>query len=190
MSHTQQDEISITSFKRDFERYSWNSLRSDILAGLSVAMLTVPQALAYALVAGLPYLQGFIQPSFLRSLLPFSVFPPFDCGPQQRDCDFGSRGDFGNFIYLLPPCVRPARDELAMQILTQLMLSGRGHTNFGSLFKMGRLTHFVSHTVIIAYVSGVALALVINQLFPLLGIWRCRRMSLPFLKGAHTFYLT
>ena len=39
-----------------------------------------------------------------------------------------------------------------------------------ALLKLGRLTHFVSHTVTIGYVSGVALALVITQLFPLLGM--------------------
>ena len=39
-----------------------------------------------------------------------------------------------------------------------------------AFFKLGRLTQFVSHTVIVGYVVGVALALVINQIFPLLGI--------------------
>jgi SulP family sulfate permease len=39
-----------------------------------------------------------------------------------------------------------------------------------AFFRLGRLTHFVSHTVIIGYLLGVALALVINQIFPLLGM--------------------
>src|SRR3990167_5857866 len=35
-------------------RYSPRDLRSDVLAGLTVATVAVPQAMAYALVAGVP----------------------------------------------------------------------------------------------------------------------------------------
>ena len=49
----------------------------------------------------------------------------------------------------------------------------------------GRLTHFVSHTVIIGYVSGVALALVINQLFPLLGMTVPVDLSSLFERGGY-----
>ena len=60
----------------------------------------------------------------------------------------------------------PEKEELVLQILTQLMLLVGVIQILAAFLKLGRLTHFVSHTVIIAYVSGVALALVINQLFP------------------------
>src|SRR6516164_7883095 len=34
--------------------YSWTALRRDLLAGLTVATVAVPQAMAYALIAGVP----------------------------------------------------------------------------------------------------------------------------------------
>ena len=34
--------------------YGWNDLRVDVIAGLSVAAVAVPQAMAYAMIAGLP----------------------------------------------------------------------------------------------------------------------------------------
>ena len=67
-----QDDISLTAFKKDFERYSWSSFRTDLLAGFSVSMLALPQSLAYALVAGLPVLSGLyaaIFSAFLAALL-------------------------------------------------------------------------------------------------------------------------
>ena len=72
-----------------------------------------------------------------------------------------------------------------MQILTQLMLLVGVIQILAAFLKLGRLTHFVSHTVIIAYVSGVALALVINQLFPLLGIAVPMNVSSLFERSAY-----
>src|SRR6516164_7557984 len=34
--------------------YSWTALRRDVIAGLTVATVAVPQAMAYALIAGIP----------------------------------------------------------------------------------------------------------------------------------------
>src|ERR1700758_1217623 len=36
-----------------FGSYSWNFLRHDVLAGLTVATVAVPQSMAYALIAGI-----------------------------------------------------------------------------------------------------------------------------------------
>ena len=64
MSYLQHDDISLLPFRRDFEKYSWKYFRRDVTAGLSVAMLTVPQAMAYALVAGLPISCGLFSAIF------------------------------------------------------------------------------------------------------------------------------
>src|SRR6516165_3926668 len=39
-------------------RYSWSFLRRDLIAGLTVATVAVPQAMAYALIAGIPPTYG------------------------------------------------------------------------------------------------------------------------------------
>ncbi len=79
----------------------------------------------------------------------------------------------------------PEREELVMQILSQIMLLVGTIQVLAAFFKLGRLTHFVSHTVIIGYVSGVALALVINQLFPLLGMTVPVDLSSLFERGGY-----
>ena len=39
-------------------RYSWDYARRDLVAGLTVAAIAVPQAMAYALIAGIDPIYG------------------------------------------------------------------------------------------------------------------------------------
>ncbi len=173
MSHTyiSQDEISLTYFKKDFERYSWSALRSDLIAGLAVSMLTLPQSLAYALVAGLPVSAGLYAAIFSSIIMAFfGSSRHLIVGPSNAIAILIQGGISSILFTYYRDVVGPEKDELVLQILTQLMLLVGTIQIIAAFLKLGRLTHFVSHTVIIGYVSGVALALVINQLFPLLGM--------------------
>src|SRR4051812_25958875 len=59
-AQVQTEEISFGGLKRDLSSYSLDSLRQDLSAGLSVALITLPQALAYAMLAGLPLMTGLM----------------------------------------------------------------------------------------------------------------------------------
>src|SRR5688500_5265593 len=65
----QIDDISLVYFKKDFDKYSWSAFYQDLTAGLSVAMLTVPQAMAYSLVAGLPLFCGLLAAIFSAAIV-------------------------------------------------------------------------------------------------------------------------
>src|ERR1700692_2352200 len=56
--HYSSDDISLLSFKKELQGYTWDIFRQDALAAISVALLTLPQAMAYALLAGLPLTCG------------------------------------------------------------------------------------------------------------------------------------
>ena len=47
------DELSFFPFLGELRDYSWNSLKKDSSAAVSVAIFSIPQAIAYSLVAGL-----------------------------------------------------------------------------------------------------------------------------------------
>lgn len=178
MSHSHHDEVSLTAFKKDFEKYSWSAFRLDLLSGLSVSMLTVPQVMAYALVAGLPVSCGILASVF--SAMVVAIF----CSSRHLIV-----GPSNAIAILIQACISeilftyyrdisgPEKEQLILQILSQLMLLVGAIQILAAFFKLGRLTHFVSHTVIIGYISGVALALVINQIFPLLGMPVPRHLS-------------
>ncbi len=175
MPQVQQDDLSLTCFKKDFVHYSWAGFRLDLLSGLSVAMLTVPQAMAYALVAGLPVSTGIYAAIFSAIIVAiFGSSRHLIVGPSNA-ISILIQGGISNILFTYYRNVTgPEKGELVLQILTQLVLLVGMIQIMTAFFRLGRLTHFVSHSVIIAYVSGVALALIINQMFPLLG------MSIPF----------
>lgn len=169
--HAAHDDISLTYFKKDFERYSWSSLRSDMIAGLAVSMLTLPQSLAYALVAGLPVSTGLYAAIFSSIIVAiFGSSRHLIVGPSNAIAILIQGGISSVLFTYYRNVTGPEQEELILQIFTQLMLLVGIIQIVAAFLKLGRLTHFVSHTVTIGYVSGVALALVITQLFPLLGM--------------------
>lgn len=180
------DEISLTSFRKDFERYSWSSLRSDFIAGISVAMLTVPQALAFALVAGLPVSAGIYASIFSAIIVAFfGSSRHLIVGPSNAIAILIQGGMADIFLTYYRDVSGPEREELVLLILTQLMLLVGAVQMLAAFLKLGRLTHFVSHTVIVGYLLGVAFALVVNQLFPLLGMSVPGDVSSLFERGAY-----
>lgn len=184
--HASQDDISFTDLKKDFERYSWDSLKKDLNAGLAVSMLTLPQALAYALVAGLPVITGLyaaIFSAFITSVMGSSRH--LIVGPSNAIAILLQGGISSTLFTYYRDVTGAAREELALQILTQLMLLVGVIQIVAAFLKLGRLTHFVSHTVIIGYISGVALALFINQLFPLLGMTIPENLSSLYERGIY-----
>lgn len=165
------DDISIIPFAKDLSSYSWNTMRRDLMAAISVAILTVPQAMAFALVAGLPIICGLLAAVYSAALAAaFGSSRHLVVGPGNA-ISILVQGGISQVLFTYYRDVSgAAREALALQILTQLALLIGIIQILAGLFKFGKLTHFVSHTVIVGYTSGVALALLIGQVFPLVGI--------------------
>lgn len=184
--HPSQDDISLICFKKDFERYSWSAFRSDLLAGFAVSMMTLPQCLAYALVAGLPVSTGFYAAIFSAVIVAiFGSSRHLIVGPSNAIAILVQGGIASVLFTYYRDVTGPEREVLVMQIFTQLMLLVGLIQILAAFLKLGRLTHFVSHTVIIGYVSGVALALVITQIVPLLGMTVPQNVSSLYERSAY-----
>lgn len=165
------DDISLRGFTSDLKKTTWETLRADMFAGLTVAMLAVPQAMAYALVAGLPMSCGLFAAIFSTIITAlFGSSRHTVAGPTNAIAIL-IQAVVGEVLFsYYRDLTGLDRELMAIQILTQLTLLVGLIQVFASLFKLGRLTHFVSHAVIIGYVSGTALALVINQLYIFFGM--------------------
>ncbi|HEV8051489.1 MAG TPA: SulP family inorganic anion transporter [Parachlamydiaceae bacterium] len=153
------------------EGYSWNSFRLDLSAAVSVALLTVPQAMAYALLAGLPLTAGLfaaIYSSIIASL--FGSSRHLIVGPSNAIAILLQAGTAEILFTYYRGVEGPERDVAAMQILTQLCMLVGVIQVLAAGCKLGRLTQFVSHSVIVAYIAGTAIAVVVNQLFTFVGI--------------------
>src|ERR1700674_900370 len=56
--------ISFAPFVEEIKEYNFSYLRNDLWAALAVALLTVPQSIAYSLLAGLPPTAGLFSAIF------------------------------------------------------------------------------------------------------------------------------
>ena len=169
--HYHADDLSFLTIRKEFTGYSWEVFRLDFFAAVSVALLTVPQAMAYSLLAGLPLTTGLfaaIYSSVIASL--FGSSRHLIVGPSNGIAIMLQAGTAEILFTYYRGLSGPERDMAAMEILTQLCLLVSIFQMLAAGCKLGRLAQFVSHSVIVAFMTGTAIALVINQLFTFTGI--------------------
>lgn len=181
VQNTLADALSLSHLKNDWRNYNLGTLRKDLFAGLEVTLLTIPQAIAYSLVAGLPTSCGLFAAIFsalTAALLGSSRY--LIVGPVNAIAILVQAGT-ADILYSYYWEASPLeREVLALEIMTQIALLSGLFQVLVAVFKLGRLTQFVSHSVVIGYLAGGALAIVINQLFTLTGI--------PQLPGVNSLY--
>lgn len=165
------DNITLFPFSQEFAGYSTPTLFRDLMAGLSVALLTMPQAMAYALIAGLPLSTGLfsaIFSAFIATLFGSSRY--LILGPSNAIAILIQYATAEVLYAHYRHFTGAERDMMAIQILTQLSVLVASFQLLATSFGLGRLTQFVSQPVIIGYISGCAVAIVINQFNVILGI--------------------
>lgn len=142
--------------------YGRSELRADAVAGLTTSVMLVPQAMAYALLAGLPPIMGLyaaLIPPVVYALLGTSR--QLSVGPVAMDslllaAGVGAIYESGTDQYLAAAVL------LAVMVGTLQMLLG--------LLKMGILVNFLSLPVISGFTSAAAILIGLSQLKHLLGV--------------------
>ncbi len=180
------DDISLLTFKKELTGYSFGLFRQDALAAISVALLTVPQAMAYALLAGLPLTCGLfaaIYSSMIAAV--FGSSRHLVVGPSNAIAILVQSGTSEILFTYYRGLEGSEIDLVALQILTQLTLLIGIMQIFAAACKLGRLIQFVSHSVVVGYIAGAAIAVIVNQLFTFLGIARMPGEHSLYQKGAY-----
>jgi SulP family sulfate permease len=184
--HLQNEEITLTPFKQDIERYSWDTFRYDLGAALVVALVTVPQALAYSLIAGLPLSCGLLSAIFATTVAAlFGSSRQLVVGPSSAISLLILYATSDIMFTHFRGVGGPEREILAVQILTQLALMVGLMQILAAIFKLGRLTQFVSYSVIVAYLACTSFAVIVNQLFIFTGISAPLGMSSLYEKAVY-----
>lgn len=138
------------------------SVRADLLAGLTGALIVLPQGVAYALIAGLPAEYGLytaIVTPIIAGL--FGSSWHLVSGPTAAI----SIVVFGVVSGVTPP----DSSEFIPLVLTLTLLVGAFQLVLG-LLRAGALVNFISHTVVIGFTAGAAVLIATSQLKHLLGI--------------------
>ena len=137
-------------------------LRADILAGVTVALVLVPQSMAYAQLAGLPTYYGLY-----ASFLPVIVASLFGSSRQL------TTGPVAVISLLTASALEPiaasgSEGYIAYAIMLAFMV-GVFQLVLG-LLRLGVLVDFLSHPVVIGFTNAAALIIATSQLSKLLGV--------------------
>jgi len=135
---------------------------ADLLAGLIVTVMVIPQSLAYALLAGLPAVVGLyasILPAVLYALLGTSR--TLAVGPVAIIALMTGAALSGVATPGTPEYLQAA---LVLSLLSGLMLAAMG------VARLGFFTNFLSHPVIAGFLSASGLLIAASQAAHLLGI--------------------
>tara|TARA_R110000787_G_scaffold114913_3_gene224772 strand:- start:2463 stop:4247 length:1785 start_codon:yes stop_codon:yes gene_type:complete len=147
----------------DVRNRSRSEVLQDVLAGTITAILLVPQALAYSLLAGLPPEVGLYA----------SVIPPiiYALTGTSRTLAVGPVAVAAVMVAAaLTPYAGGDPHKYLVGALILSALSGLILLVLGIL-RLGWLTHFISHPVLSGFTTGAAIFIVGTQLAPLTGIY-------------------
>ncbi len=138
-------------------------LGKDLVAGLVVTTLLVPQGMAYAELAGLPVITGLY--TTILALLGYALFGP------SRILVLGPDSSLGPMIAatLVPLVAADGSPQTAISYASVLALMVGAITVLAGRFKLGFVADLLSKPTQIGYMNGLALTILVSQLPKLFG---------------------
>ncbi len=141
--------------------YSKANFSNDLLAGLTVGIILIPQGMAYAMIAGLPPVYGLYASIFpLLVYLFLGTSRELAIGPVAMDSLLVAAG-------LGALAITGVENYIAMAIFLAFMVGAI--QLFLGVCRMGFLVNFLSKPVISGFTSAAALIIIFSQLKHLLG---------------------
>ncbi|MBF0447075.1 MAG: SulP family inorganic anion transporter [Magnetococcales bacterium] len=138
------------------------SLQKDFFAGLTGAVVVLPQGVAFAAIAGLPSQYGLytaIVPAIIAALFGSSLH--LISGPTTA---------ISIVVFAtLSPLAEPGSPSFITMAFTLAFLAGLFQFVLG-LVRMGGLVDFVSHSVVVGFTSGASILIATSQLKHLFGV--------------------
>ena len=142
--------------------YKKADCRKDLVAGLIVAVMLVPQAMAYATLAGLPPVMGLY-----ASTVPLFIYAVFGTS---RHLAVGPVAIISMVIYAqCREIAAPGSPEYLEAVLALCVLVGFIQVLMG-LFRAGFIVNFLSHAVISGLTSAAAILIALSQMKHVLGV--------------------
>jgi sulfate permease, SulP family len=139
-----------------------DSLRHDALAAATGALVVLPQAVAFATIAGLPPQYGLyaaMVPAVIAALWGSSWH--LVSGPTTA---------ISVLVFAtLGPLAEPGSERYIGMVLTLSLMAGLMQLAMG-LARLGAVVNFISHTVIVGFTAGAALLIVASQIRNFFGL--------------------
>ena len=138
------------------------AVRADLLAGLTGAVVVLPQGMAFATLAGLPPQYGLY-----AAMLPCVVAALF--GSSRLMVTGPANAISLTTMALIAPLAVVGSADYVRLVLTLTLLVGAMQLLLG-LARVGAVVDKVPHSVIVGFTAGAAVLIVNSQLGPMLGL--------------------
>ncbi len=171
-------------YRRFFPFLQWlplvnrTSSRTDLMAGLTGALIVLPQGVAFATIAGMPPEYGLyaaMVPAVIAAL--FGSSWHLVSGPTTAI-------SIAVFSSVSTHAV-PGSPEFIHMVLTLTLMVGIFELILG-LARLGTLVNFISHTVVIGFTAGAAMLIASSQIKHFFGIPIAR--GTPFFETIHQLF--
>lgn len=141
--------------------YNKGFLKNDLIAGLTVSVMFVPQAMAYSLLAGMPPIYGLY-----GGLLPLFLYALFGTS---RHLSVGTVAVSSLLVLAgISQIAEPLTPEYISLVILTGLLAGIIQA-LASFMRLGFLANFLSYPVIAGFTSAAAIIIAASQLKYLLG---------------------
>lgn len=153
-----QDFLPFLSWLKDYDK---NKLYKDFIAGITVAIILIPQVMAYAILAGLPPVYG-LYAAFLGTAVA-------SLWGSSRHLSTGPAA-LVSFLVLtaLVPIATPESPEFIALAIILALIIGLIQLLMG-IFKLGFIMNFISHSVISGFTTAAAIIIAATQIPSLFG---------------------
>ena len=146
-----------------FENYKFEEFRIDFLAGLTVALVLIPQSMAYAQLAGLPPYYGLY-----ASFLPPMVAALFGSSRQL------ATGPVAVVSLMtaasLEPLATAGSEGYIVYAILLALIVGAFQLSLGVL-RLGLVVNFLSHPVVNGFTNAAAIIIASSQLSKMFGVY-------------------
>jgi sulfate permease, SulP family len=135
----------------------------DVVAGLTLAAVGIPQAMGYAKIIGVPVVLGLY--TLLLPVLAFALF-----GSSRHLVVAADSATAAMVASALISASSPAGSPRYISLTGLVALVSAGLLLLARLFRMGFLADFLSRTVLVGFLTGVGLQVASAQLHAMLGL--------------------
>ncbi len=145
------------------------TLKADLVAGLTGAIIVLPQGVAFAMIAGMPPIYGLYTAMITPIIAAlFGSSWHLISGPTTA---------ISLVVFAtLQGYAEPSSPEFIQLALVLTFLAGVFQFGMG-LVRFGTLVNFVSHSVVVGFTAGAALLIAVSQLKHVLGLTMPRGLA-------------
>jgi SulP family sulfate permease len=155
---------SVKKFLPFLRWFPWtgDAIRADFMAGITVALVLIPQSMAYAQLAGLPAYYGL-----------YAAFLPVAVAAMWGSSNQLGTGPVAVVSLLtassLAVLAAPGSDQFIALAIMLALLVGIIQLLLG-VFKLGVIVNFLSHPVIVGFTNAAAIIIALSQVSKLFGV--------------------